>query len=65
MKNRILAQIALTTILYLVASFIRWDILWVLDVYKYSQLDRFAMVLAYAMFMIIYHGIFHEDIFKK
>jgi len=47
MKEKIKIPFIVSIVLYLIVSYVKWDIIWILEIPKYDWNDRFGMLLAY------------------
>lgn len=64
--KRYLKISALTTILmYLIVSFVKWDITWITEIGQYSPIVRVEIVLCYALLHCINILISLGDFLKK
>jgi len=53
MRKKIILSVLVSVILYLFTSFIKWDILWILEIPKYNWDDRLTILLFYICFQAI------------
>lgn len=61
MKQKILISIIISIAMYLVLSFVKFDILWIKELPSYSYWDRGFMCFFWIMAQTLFHLLYEEN----
>lgn len=62
---RLIASAILSIIMYLIVSFVKWNLVWIIQLPNYAEVDRFGMMMLFLVAHALFQFIVYEEIEKS